>query len=119
MTDLRDIENADPPVIMRSILQRIATGPELSKDIALEEARAGMRAILKGQVNPVQAGLEALDGKPGPTREALVYSAALCLWHLGRYNTLRTAADAVRAMLDSGAVLVRLQQTNQPASDYR
>jgi anthranilate phosphoribosyltransferase len=57
-----------------------------------------------------QAGLEALDGKPGPTRDALVYSAALCLLHLGRYNTLRTTAEAVRAMLDSGAVLARLQQ---------
>jgi len=57
-----------------------------------------------------QAGLEALDGKTGPTRDALVCSTALCLWHLGRYNTLRTAADAVRTMLDSGAVLARLQQ---------
>ncbi len=42
---------------MRSIIQRIATGPELSKDIALEEARAGMQAILNGQVDPVQAGI--------------------------------------------------------------
>ena len=56
------------------------------------------------------AGLEALDGKPGPTRDALIYSAALCLWHLGPNNTLRTIADAVREMLDSGAVLARLQR---------
>jgi anthranilate phosphoribosyltransferase len=42
---------------MRSILQRIATGPELSKDISLDEARAGMGAILKGQVEPVQTGI--------------------------------------------------------------
>jgi anthranilate phosphoribosyltransferase len=42
---------------MRSIIQRIATGPELSKDIALEEARAGMQAILNRQVDPVQAGI--------------------------------------------------------------
>ncbi|MGH8581656.1 MAG: anthranilate phosphoribosyltransferase [Gammaproteobacteria bacterium] len=42
---------------MRSILQRIATGPELSKDISREEARAGMRCILDGQVDPVQAGV--------------------------------------------------------------
>ncbi|MBK1654491.1 anthranilate phosphoribosyltransferase [Allochromatium vinosum] len=47
----------DPKFMMRSIIQRIATGPELSKDISLDEARAGMRAILDGTVDPVQAGI--------------------------------------------------------------
>ena len=49
--------SAAPTVIMRSILQRIATGPELSKDISRDEARAGMRCILEGEVDPVQAGV--------------------------------------------------------------
>jgi anthranilate phosphoribosyltransferase len=43
--------------LMRSIIQRIATGPELSKDISREEARAGMRLVLEGRVDPVQAGI--------------------------------------------------------------
>ena len=43
--------------MMRSILQRIATGPELSKDISFEEAWAGMRSILEKEVDPVQAGV--------------------------------------------------------------
>lgn len=42
---------------MRSIIQRIATGPELSKDISLEEARIGMRAVLEKQVDPIQMGI--------------------------------------------------------------
>jgi anthranilate phosphoribosyltransferase len=42
---------------MHSILKRIATGPELSKDISREEARAGMRLVLDGEVDPVQAGV--------------------------------------------------------------
>ena len=42
---------------MRSILQRIATGPELSKDISMNEARLGMNAILDSAVDPVQAGI--------------------------------------------------------------
>ncbi|NBC47917.1 MAG: anthranilate phosphoribosyltransferase [Gammaproteobacteria bacterium] len=42
---------------MRSILQRIATGPELSKDISMEEAQTGMSAILDNAVDPVQAGI--------------------------------------------------------------
>ena len=50
-------QSADPDATMRSILQRIATGPELSKDISREEARAGMRLILDGEVDPVQAGI--------------------------------------------------------------
>ncbi len=46
-----------PRLQMRSIIQRIATGPELSKDISLEEARAGMRAILDNEIDPVQSGI--------------------------------------------------------------
>ncbi|MHB8623231.1 MAG: anthranilate phosphoribosyltransferase [Sulfuricaulis sp.] len=49
--------HADPTITMRSILKRIATGPELSKDISYEEARAGMRYVLDGLVDPVQAGI--------------------------------------------------------------
>jgi anthranilate phosphoribosyltransferase len=47
----------DPDTAMRSYLQRIATGPELSKDISLEETRHGMRLILNGEADPVQAGI--------------------------------------------------------------
>ena len=42
---------------MHSIIQRIATGPELSKDISLEEASQGMQAILDGAVDDVQAAI--------------------------------------------------------------
>ncbi|MGH8532006.1 MAG: hypothetical protein ACREV1_04560 [Gammaproteobacteria bacterium] len=39
-----------------------------------------------------QAGMEALAGQSGPTREGLVFSAALCLWHVGRYDSVPAAA---------------------------
>jgi len=42
---------------MSSIIKRIATGPELSKDISREEARQAMRLILDGAVDPVQSGV--------------------------------------------------------------
>lgn len=42
---------------MRALIGRIATGPELSKDLAPEQARAGMRLILRGEVDPVQAAV--------------------------------------------------------------
>ena len=43
--------------LMRSIIQRIATGPELSKDITRDEARRGMRLVLDGKVDPVRAAV--------------------------------------------------------------
>jgi anthranilate phosphoribosyltransferase len=49
--------HTDPQKVMHSIIQRIATGPELSKDISQEEAYLGMKAILDGQIDPVRAGI--------------------------------------------------------------
>ncbi len=48
---------ASPEATVISVLQRIATGPDLSKDIAKEEAQAVMRLILEGKVDPVRAGI--------------------------------------------------------------
>ena len=48
---------ANPEITMRSIIQRIATGPELSKDISQEEAKAGMTFLLEGKADPVQAAI--------------------------------------------------------------
>ena len=43
--------------LMRSIIQRIATGPELSKDITRDEARRGMRLVLDGKVDPARTAV--------------------------------------------------------------
>lgn len=43
--------------LMHSIIQRIATGPELSKDISLQEASDGTSAILRGEIDDVQAAI--------------------------------------------------------------
>ena len=42
---------------MRQYLQKIATGPELSKDLSREEARDAASQILSGQADPVQAAI--------------------------------------------------------------
>ncbi len=55
------------------------------------------------------AGLDALAGKPGPTRDGLIYAAALCLWHLKRYPSINVAAAVVRHVLDSGKARTRIQ----------
>ena len=56
------------------------------------------------------AGRAALEGAPGPVRDGLISSAALCLWHLGRHGSLRQAAEAARGALDDGRALARLDQ---------
>ncbi|MFT5219487.1 MAG: anthranilate phosphoribosyltransferase [Planctomycetota bacterium] len=38
-------------------IQKVATGPEYSKDLSFEEARAGMSLILSGRADPVQAAV--------------------------------------------------------------
>ncbi len=43
--------------LMRSVIQRVATGPELSKNISSDEARAVMHALLDGSADPVQAAV--------------------------------------------------------------
>jgi anthranilate phosphoribosyltransferase len=84
-------------VLMSSILKRIATGPELSKDISREEAREGMRLVLDGAVDPVQAGvfLIALRMKRETDEENRGLLEAI------RAATLRATA-AVDEVLDLG-----------------
>ena len=42
---------------MRSVIQRIATGPELSKNISRDEAKRSMSDILNGEIDPVQSAI--------------------------------------------------------------
>ncbi len=74
------------------------------KDATFDTAAAAQAAV--------QVGMEALAGQTGPTRESLVFSAALCLWHVGRYDTVPAAAQAVREVLDSGKPLARIQSAS-------
>jgi len=43
--------------LMHSAIQRVATGPELSKNLSHEESRSVMHALLNGSADPVQAGV--------------------------------------------------------------
>lgn len=49
--------DANPQTTMRSVIQRIATGPELSKDVSQEEARLATAAIFENKVDPVRAAI--------------------------------------------------------------
>ena len=57
MTVTAFFDPAQPAKSMRSIIQRVATGPELSQNLSLAEARFAMSAILAGEVDEVQAAV--------------------------------------------------------------
>lgn len=61
-------------------------------------------------VSAAHAGMEALQGKAGPARDALIYAASICLRHLGRAANWQTAAVMVRAVLDSGKALAHFKE---------
>ena len=88
MSDPAAVAQTDPQAFMRSVLQRIATGPEYSKDLPQEEARVALSLILDGQADPVQAGIFfiALRMK----RETLEENA-------GSLEALRDHAESVTA----------------------
>lgn len=48
-------ETAD--TVMREVIQRIATGPELSKDLSEDQAKHAMQLVLEQKIDPVQAAI--------------------------------------------------------------
>tara|TARA_R110002049_G_scaffold182041_2_gene349635 strand:+ start:62116 stop:63240 length:1125 start_codon:yes stop_codon:yes gene_type:complete len=52
-----------------------------------------------------QAGLEALDGREGPARDCLTYSAAIMLQHLGKVKSLKEGAGKVSEVIASGRAM--------------
>jgi anthranilate phosphoribosyltransferase len=42
---------------MHNCIQKVATGPEYSKNLSFEEAKAGMELVLRGEADPVQAAV--------------------------------------------------------------
>ena len=47
----------NPKKTMTSIIMRVATGPEMSKNISYDEARVGMRLVLDEIADPIQAAV--------------------------------------------------------------
>ncbi len=88
----------DPARLMRSVLQRIATGPELSKPIAEHEARAAMRAILDAAIEPVQTAvfLIALRMKRETDEENLGVLEGI----LDRCHTATAPVEALAVLTD-------------------
>ncbi len=51
------MNDTDALIAMRSCIQKVATGPEYSKDLSFDETQTAMDLILSGKADPVQAGV--------------------------------------------------------------
>ncbi len=51
------MDSQDAQKRMQAYLQKIATGPKMSKDLTEDEARDALASILNGSVSPVRAGI--------------------------------------------------------------
>ncbi len=90
-------------------IQQSTRAVPLPKDLPLPDQSLDQIAIDfdvdAGAAAAARAGIDTLEGKTGPARDSLVYSAAIVLNHLGKAGSLQAAADQVRQVLDSGKAL--------------
>ena len=110
---IKGAEGGVVPKLQRTVTtSRLVAGTTSAGEWPIDPTTAGITAA--SPVPPVgpaeslvadaaQAGLAALTGSPGLTRDALVLTAAMVLLHLGRQPDLAAAADHVRQVLDTGA----------------
>ena len=54
---MKSQKNLNSKELMKSVIQRIATGPELSKNISRSEAKQAMTSILQGEISEVRAAI--------------------------------------------------------------
>ena len=51
------ITDDDAHLLFRRIIQKVATGPEMSKDISLDDSYQAMSYILSGAADPIQVAI--------------------------------------------------------------
>jgi len=103
------VVKADPSEIgIEQVNRLVPIPPELQpkkdREFGPDENNAAIAKLA------AKEGLAALEGKNSPTRDALLYSASLTLWHLDRYNSLSDAALVVKKILSSGKALERFRK---------
>lgn len=86
---------------------RAAALPDTSGAVTGDAGTEAPLDLVAAAASAARLGLEALKGAKGPTRDGLIYAGALSLHHLRRYESLQTAADAIRHVLDDGTALAR------------
>jgi len=81
----------------------------LAKASAKTDGKGKELDIEAAATRAAELGLDALNGKPGPAFDALVYAASICLTHLERANNFASAAELARDALTSGKALAHFK----------
>ena len=112
MTD-SDKQNLSSDDLMKSVIQRIATGPEMSKDISREEARLCMSSVLKGEIEETRSAifLIALRMKRETDDECL-----------GVHDAIKEVTKSIQIsqkdIINIGGIVYRLAHQQNQASSY-
>ncbi|MBT68293.1 MAG: anthranilate phosphoribosyltransferase, partial [Thiotrichales bacterium] len=77
--------------LMHSIIQRIATGPELSKSISLEESKLAMEAILSHEIDEVQSAIFLIAMRM--KRETMDENIGILMALVGLTNQQQSSVD--------------------------
>jgi len=105
---------------IKSVIQRIATGPELSKNISRDEAKRSMSDILNGEIDPVQSAIflialrmkrETMDENLG-VHDAIIESLLVLDASQGQ-NGLKQAKSFAKSADLSGAIITKLDGTSR------
>ncbi len=121
---IRGVEGGVVAPFNRTASTRFYRDGKETQTLSLDPQEAGVASTLRTVLLPAQVsadtvglaeaaaetGLAVLSGtSAGPARDALVYSAASILHILGRFDTLRSAAEAVCRKLDLKSALIHFQ----------
>lgn len=107
----RDFEKSvEPGKVGISTTLRAAALPQDLPKVKTKELTPARHELMNAALAEAaaRAGILALQGHGGATRDSLVFAGALCLKHAKRFDSLIAAADAVRKVLDSGLALACL-----------
>ena len=77
--------------LMHSIIQRIATGPDLSKNIDFEEAKNAMHGVLRGEIDDVQSAVFLISLRM--KRETMEENKGILAAVLEESNKLKVKVD--------------------------
>jgi len=87
--------------------QRAVALPEEFEGVEGIDMNAAQRQQLAQAV--LDSGLAVLSGEPGVARDALIYGAALVLWHCGKASSYADATKQVSLVIDQGAAAARFK----------
>lgn len=106
------MNSSDAILAMREAIQKVATGPEYSKDSTQPQAQSSMNYILsdKGLIRCRRALVRVLRPSRAKADPHGMHLSMQGHHHLGRENSLASAANKARQVLDSGKALPLFKQ---------